>query len=489
MQDSFFELGGDSIKAIRVVSILRNDGYTVTVKDIIGGKTPVKIANNLVSNFEFDHLNENSIQNSVRLFDMKELDDQTKLRDAEKFLADSIDVYKKNKDSLKIEKVYPPTFIQKYFYTFGLGQIIRSSYEVDEKISKDRLISALRRLIKEQSILRTAYDIDKSIMMEYSYSSEWFIPYFEGESVQKILSWLPVISGSKMLNGSEELQSFILVCKLENGKHIVTIYADHGIWDMFSSMIFAKRLNALVNDETLDETYRYSNYVASLVENKNDNNNIETFCNEYLEKSAEISRIIRNSNKQAYIASTSIILTDENKSRFNDSPMTSVLDLCYKSNPLFESLEYIPLLMVFHGRADADDNMTGIKLSVLPALYSIADKKISGGTLLLNSNNTVPSKILDEDFINRCYSSDNTVISYNNRAIFDGESHNDPDIEKNEVTIISEIAQDKLMREVDITCDVIDNTVFVGFPVYYDDAESAKSYIEKVINDTNGLFE
>ncbi|HAH17917.1 MAG TPA: non-ribosomal peptide synthetase, partial [Eubacterium sp.] len=44
VKDSFYELGGDSIKAIRIISKLRNLGYTVTVKDIMNGKTVEKIA-------------------------------------------------------------------------------------------------------------------------------------------------------------------------------------------------------------------------------------------------------------------------------------------------------------------------------------------------------------------------------------------------------------------------------------------------------------
>ncbi|MBE5929370.1 MAG: amino acid adenylation domain-containing protein, partial [Lachnospiraceae bacterium] len=42
--DSFFELGGDSIKAIRVVSKVRSEGYTITVKDILQKRTPKSIA-------------------------------------------------------------------------------------------------------------------------------------------------------------------------------------------------------------------------------------------------------------------------------------------------------------------------------------------------------------------------------------------------------------------------------------------------------------
>lgn len=42
--DNFFELGGDSIKAIRLVSLLRDKGLTVSVSDVMKGRTPEMIA-------------------------------------------------------------------------------------------------------------------------------------------------------------------------------------------------------------------------------------------------------------------------------------------------------------------------------------------------------------------------------------------------------------------------------------------------------------
>jgi len=39
VRDSFFDLGGDSIKAIRIVSKMREVGYDLNVKDIMGGRT------------------------------------------------------------------------------------------------------------------------------------------------------------------------------------------------------------------------------------------------------------------------------------------------------------------------------------------------------------------------------------------------------------------------------------------------------------------
>ncbi|WP_341872601.1 phosphopantetheine-binding protein, partial [Paenibacillus camerounensis] len=43
-EDSFFELGGDSIKAIRIVSKMRSAGYSVSIKEIMGKYTVEAIA-------------------------------------------------------------------------------------------------------------------------------------------------------------------------------------------------------------------------------------------------------------------------------------------------------------------------------------------------------------------------------------------------------------------------------------------------------------
>jgi aryl carrier-like protein len=45
IEDSFFELGGDSIKAIRVVTKLRQKGYELTVGDLMRQRTARLISN------------------------------------------------------------------------------------------------------------------------------------------------------------------------------------------------------------------------------------------------------------------------------------------------------------------------------------------------------------------------------------------------------------------------------------------------------------
>ncbi|MEE1281872.1 MAG: amino acid adenylation domain-containing protein, partial [Acutalibacteraceae bacterium] len=65
INDSFFELGGDSIKAIRIISKLRNAGYNVTVKDIMGGKTVEKIASLAKINSEIQMYEQGEVTGKV----------------------------------------------------------------------------------------------------------------------------------------------------------------------------------------------------------------------------------------------------------------------------------------------------------------------------------------------------------------------------------------------------------------------------------------
>ncbi len=65
--DSFFELGGDSIKAIRIVSRLREKGYEANVRDIMQKKTVSRIAEELSGAGEAEEETQKEVQGEVLL--------------------------------------------------------------------------------------------------------------------------------------------------------------------------------------------------------------------------------------------------------------------------------------------------------------------------------------------------------------------------------------------------------------------------------------
>jgi len=63
--DNFYELGGDSIKAIRIVSKMRENGYKVTVKDIMQHHTPFAIAKH-VTTYEINQYDQKEVVGEVK---------------------------------------------------------------------------------------------------------------------------------------------------------------------------------------------------------------------------------------------------------------------------------------------------------------------------------------------------------------------------------------------------------------------------------------
>ncbi len=66
VKDSFFELGGDSIKAIRVVSRVRDEGYTIAVRDIMKYHTVQEIAKACVVAVE-NHYEQGEVNGKILL--------------------------------------------------------------------------------------------------------------------------------------------------------------------------------------------------------------------------------------------------------------------------------------------------------------------------------------------------------------------------------------------------------------------------------------
>ena len=97
VKDDFFELGGDSIKAIRVISGIRASGYTVTVKDIMSRRTVERIALSLISEMSADKYEQGEVVGKVvttpimREFNEWNLKKPEHFNQAKMFTVDGID--------------------------------------------------------------------------------------------------------------------------------------------------------------------------------------------------------------------------------------------------------------------------------------------------------------------------------------------------------------------------------------------------------------
>ena len=167
--------------------------------------------------------------------------------------------------------------------------------------------------------------------------------------------------------------------------------------------------------------------------------------------------------------------------RFSISPMSSIMEMFCSINDLDNKIENIPFIIVYHGRSDVNECLAGIKLGILPALYNIKERKIYGGTSLLNSDNSIPFELNNIEFFNACYGKDKMVFVLNYRAIFDGEFNNrEASDEKLNIMIMNDDEYKVRENESFINYDIIDKNVYVSLPIYSYDEESVEAKIQRM---------
>ncbi|MGO3168741.1 amino acid adenylation domain-containing protein, partial [Senegalia sp. (in: firmicutes)] len=128
LEDSFFELGGDSIKAIQVSSIVREKGYNLNIKDIMSLQTVGKICASKVIKKEIVEYSQDPISGKLVLSPIQR-----------RFF--ELDLENKNH--------------------FNQSVVL----EMDSRLKKDLLKKSLEKMVIHHDILRAVYDSDQIVKL------------------------------------------------------------------------------------------------------------------------------------------------------------------------------------------------------------------------------------------------------------------------------------------------------------------------------------
>jgi tyrocidine synthetase-3 len=276
IKDVFFELGGDSIKTIRLISGLRKKmNYELSVTDIYKNDSIEKIVT---------HISENR----------KEIDIKNKEREAlEKNINSEMDALKerillseKISDKENIEDIYPMSDIEKGMVFAGLMNEGTGTYH-DQMVYQsnffefnlERLKKALMLLTQKHSILRTGFNLsDYECEVQIVYKNLKVGLYYEDISDLTKQSQEVAIAEYLKL---ERDRGFVItntplwsmsVFALGRDKHLFIMQFHHAIIDGWSLASFMTELNNLYVKLGEDINYRpmllKSNYKDFIVHNK-----------------------------------------------------------------------------------------------------------------------------------------------------------------------------------------------------------------------------
>lgn len=423
IDDNFFVIGGNSLKAISVISILKNKGYSITVRDIIKYRTVKTLALHMKSDSKQD------------------------LKKAEKQSVESLEDKTETFSRDVIELEYIATELQKFY--LNSKTFLCETMEVS--CEEEKLLTILKNIVKTQSVLRSV-GIRKAewLIFEMKKMYEMKIKIIDAQNKE-----LPLVieecrkEYAERLDGNIVPLSDICILRVSKSKYTILLFAHHCIWDKSSSMIFNELVEASLESEdyVLDDC-KYSDYVRQICQSdKRLLDNIEKLPVKRVVKSQSIRINMSCHSMEKFLANPwnaiediicligkgnnlstknilSLYVVQDDRTYF-DSNIVMMIGQCLdfmpvkldieKRNSLKESIEFLQSEKALHClnyltmlgmRAEKiKEIFNGMLILNFQCQYEINEKLAD--EWLLQSQNGVPST---EIFIGRCKNS--LLLSY-----------------------------------------------------------------------------
>ncbi|MBO5382746.1 MAG: hypothetical protein J6A30_00425, partial [Ruminococcus sp.] len=421
-----------------------------------------------VGNFCHDNRGEYAKDISVKLLKTTENGSNEEIEACTDSLCEVIDAYRNNVNTSVVETEYKITSAQMILFNSDSLNCL-SVLEIQETMTKEEVLTAVRNLVKEQSALRSVYNAETQSVTEYSYNDNWEIPYIVKKDNPDIFRTLCLLEYSKTIFSTGKLQSFVAVVKRKR-KHQVFIVVHHGLYDQYSGFVSRDRLKALLSGEE-PGVYRYSDYVADAREHNKHNALAENVMEAYTYSLRKMTAEVRMSGMNEYALILDWVMDEERAERFRMKPLESIVKIFCEYNPMLKKIGLIPFTITYHGRTDSNNKTLGLNLANLPGLYHIETDTISGGMDLLDKDRRAPAILFDDEMYKVSYQ-ENKAYALNYHGVFQGEVNH-----KDIMTETSQRVMETIMME--LSCDMIGNGLELIIPIFAETKEAAEEQAEK----------
>ncbi|PYG86999.1 amino acid adenylation domain-containing protein, partial [Ruminiclostridium sufflavum DSM 19573] len=372
IDDSFFELGGDSMKAVRTVSKLREKGYEFAVIDIMQKQTARLIATVKVNDRKINMIDFMSITTDESKKD--------KTGNMKTDIIDCIENYGNNFLRSNSHSDCNALYVNHYF----LKEIKNIMIDVNEiNYDADGTASILQTIILNQGAMRIKFNEVTECFEEYEYCDDWIIPILDIEKYnvemnsfidvfQQVVRELNFLSDNRLL-------SRILILKTGEDRCAILHAVHHSIWDGVSKDLLRAMFTEELRREKLGKNSRsYIQYCKDIEKLKKSYvfNEEETLAFEECVKLAfktykSITRLAPN-----YLASIRVKLDDTRSKEFSVNPIDTAMKF-------FSSLLYddtteesliVPFTILRHNRNQRNSGMLGLTLDANLTLFDIRKK-------------------------------------------------------------------------------------------------------------------
>ena len=248
IKDNFFDLGGSSLRALQILSRMRELDVKCRYHTIYTAKSIEELAYKIDNN-DFGDMN-------IR----RRIDEGEKDHNVLSALFEQYD--KSFADCGEIFRYKPLSLCYEFFYDKNNVTITSQTVQAS---SDEMVIDAVVKLIKEQDVLHSYYSYERNEIVVCE-QREINIPVYHGNVNEQELRNVM----RERLNQSADviIPSFILIEKRDVDKYNVICLLMHALSDEFSKQLFKERLrDILYSDQPMVNKYRYSEYAEKMARN------------------------------------------------------------------------------------------------------------------------------------------------------------------------------------------------------------------------------
>ncbi|MCY8935163.1 amino acid adenylation domain-containing protein [Bacillus atrophaeus] len=284
--------------------------------------------------------------------------------------------YEKNIVDKKAE-CFEPFAYQKFFFNNYPDNVCGAKTEIQGDITQERLISIVKDIVCEQSIFRLSYDKDRNQLQQYSYTSDWHIPFIDISSNKQLgqdLEWCDAVIQASQLFKEQRLLSKIFIVKIDPNRYCLYFFVHHGLWDLASTEILGQLIKDKISrkQENLISNY-YTEYtkIRNEIENKNQlQPDAKDFVDNFFKQASIYDSLMKGKTAQRCIH----IKYKYNESVLNQilkDPILWVTELYDLLNiqPNIHSKSSFPFLLMHFGREDMGFQTLGLHLDIIPYQY------------------------------------------------------------------------------------------------------------------------
>ncbi|WP_432407298.1 amino acid adenylation domain-containing protein [Wukongibacter sp. M2B1] len=497
VKDVFFEIGGDSLKAMRVTSMMREMGYELNVRNILLESTLENIAKTV------EEIRANKADKPQEERNKKRdisVEDKERLKAEKKKIKLELSKYHENVKRCHIKNTYEPFEFQKYFLSIR-NNLCPTHITVKGTYKKKDIIGALNKLIGKHSVLRSSYD--NTHLIEYDKGDEWYIPYIDlcdtkldMESYGKLINDICM----RELEYREDLLiNEVIVIRTSEDSYQVFLFVQHALWDFMSTEIFEELFEETLNandNQGLDEDM-FSEYVSLLKEDMS---------------SKETEMLMRDHSVERYIDALEVFSSsiDEGKTMNSESAElkleSDAMDVV-RCNPILwsahllkkglsiendkiKSMRDFPVSVLYHGRDDTNSKFLGLYVVIVPLIMdeenlSCEDFDKDSINLMKNIRSMKENRIISE-LIFRCLPDNIPIPPYINfKGIYRTEMLKEimsSNLEVNAVSVKTLVSDSKYLG---IDLLMLDNQIHVTFPTYTQKREALEDMMKDIRDELN----